>query len=199
MPSGCCARHRVALVLSLVNFEIRLLKSEVESTQSTQVDSTEIGSTEIGSTQLATTENNSRRSFSFFLSRLCCSSTRCSAPLLLLRSTAPLLFDACCCKSAEKCARIKLCRPAPALCSKQGACCADRCRVAGFLSLLLLFLRRCSVPLISQTRRKEPAKNRSPFKMYRPAPALWSKQGACGADRYRAAGILSLLLLFLRR
>ena len=109
IPWGCCAGHRVALVLSLVNFRIRLLKSEVESTQVESTQSTRLNRlnfltrlNRLDSRRLKTTPTQ----LFFFLSAVLLRVTTAAAPL---HCCSVRLRSALLCSTRFRHALLKIC------------------------------------------------------------------------------------------
>ena len=178
-PWGCCPRCQVALVLNLVNFSNWL--TQLRSCFRVVLSNSEVVAT--CDEQLRDLRPTTRdlRTTTFSVAALLLRVTTAAAPLhccfvpLLLRS-------ALICSTRFRHALLKICwemrsHQAVSPCSsavtqaKAPAVLIDTVRLE-FFRCSSFFLRRCSLLLISQTRRKESANDRSPFKLCRHLLAL---------------------------
>lgn len=196
------------MVLTLVNSKSRLLKSGLEndSTYSSTVSFFQKKERTADDFSREASQSDARDDAFFFLlkerPRALLEGRAASHSLLLLRSTAPLLHC-----SSTRAAENVLGNALASSCVATCWCCGPN-KAPSVLSstlvpqMLLLpsrFLLRCSVPLISQPRRKESGSIHPPMKLCRCFLLLWSKQGAYCAHRCRAPQMLQTLQLFLLR
>jgi hypothetical protein len=209
-PWGCCARCQVALVLNLVNFRNRLtqLRSCFRVVLSDVVLSNRLATSNSADLKTTCADNSRLATTTFSVAALLLRVTTAAAPLhccfvpLLLRS-------ALLCSTRFRHALLKICwemRSHQAVSLAAGAVTQAKAPVVLIDTVRLEFFRCSSIffaAALYYSYPKHAAKN--PQMIARRSSCVagcWRcdpSQGACGADRYRAPSIQSMLLLFLRR